>query len=267
MAQEERCPLYLQSLIFLIKYIHIIRELQTWRVFCNICIKGYYSSIGRIDMSYINKILITLALIIGMNGQALAIPIISGNGTETCVSGAPLGGASVACTISLIDDHNAWKQNVDADLNGAMWISYANTGVGGDTLAPLAGTTSIFTVTETFDANIGDMLNLDVWADDTAEVFLDSISLFSPNFTQNICANGTIGCQPNEFGSISHTFTSSGIFSLSFDVYQVGTGTNPDSNPFGLLYRGTLASIPEPSVLALVGLGLLGLGLARRKTM
>ena len=219
-------------------------------------------------MTFINKTLTAFVLIIGMNGHVLAIPMISGDGTETCVSGAPLGGASVDCSITLIDDHNLWKQNGDADLNGATWISYANTGVGGNTLAPLINDTSIFTVIETFEANIGDMLYLDVWADDTAEVFLDGVSLFSPNFSQNICANGTIGCQPDENGTISHTFTSSGTFSLSFDVYQVGTGTNPNVNPFGLLYSGALtsASVPEPSVLVLLSLGLLGIGLARRKT-
>jgi hypothetical protein len=217
-------------------------------------------------MKLINKALAAIVLIVGINGQALAIPIISGDGTETCVSGAPLGGDSVACEIALIDDHNLWKQNGDADLNGATWISYANTGVGGDTLAPLAGETSVFTVIETFEANIGDMLSLNIWADDTAGVFIDSISLFSPNFSQNICANGSIGCEPDEFGTVSYTFASSGIHSLSFDVYQVGTGTNPNVNPFGLLYSGTLTSVPEPSVLVLLGLGLLGIGLTRRKT-
>ncbi|MGD8582126.1 MAG: PEP-CTERM sorting domain-containing protein [Gammaproteobacteria bacterium] len=214
-------------------------------------------------MKFITKVSALFLLLFGVYGQALAIPVISGDGTETCVSGTPLGGAS--CAITLIDDHNLWKQNGDADLNGAVWISYANTGVGGDTLAPLAGTTTIFTVIETFEANVGDMLNLDVWADDTAGVSIDSISLFSPNFTQNICANGSIGCEPDEFGNISYTFNTSGTHSLSFDVYQVGTGTNPDVNPFGLLYSGTLTTVPEPSVLALLGLGLFGLGLARRK--
>ncbi|MGD8934679.1 MAG: PEP-CTERM sorting domain-containing protein [Gammaproteobacteria bacterium] len=202
-------------------------------------------------------------MVVGVYGQALAIPVISGDGTETCVNGTPLGGGG--CSITLIDDHNLWKQNGDADLDGAVWISYANTGVGGDTLAPLAGTTVIFTVIETFEANVGDMLDLNVWADDTAGVFIDSISLFSPNFSQNICADGTIGCEPDEFANISYTFNTSGTHSLSFDVYQVGTGTNPDVNPFGLLYSGTLTAVPEPSVLALLGLGLFGLGLARRK--
>ena len=217
-------------------------------------------------MKAFDKVLAIFVLAFGVYSQAGAIPVISGDGTETCVSGDPLGGASVECAITLIDDHNLWKQNGDADLDGAMWISYANTGVGGDTLAPLAGTTTIFTVIETFEANVGDMLNLNVWADDTAGVFIDGISLFSPNFTQNICANGSIGCEPDEFGNFSYTFNTSGTHSLSFEVYQVGTGTNPDVNPFGLLYSGTLTSVPEPSVLALLGLGLLGIGLIRRKT-
>ena len=216
-------------------------------------------------MKLITKIPAIVYLMFGIYSQALAITIISGDGTETCISGDPLGGSAVGCTITTIDDHPLWKQNSDADLNGATWISYANTGVDGDTLAPLAGTTSIFTVIESFDANIGDTLDLNVWADDTAGVFINDISLFSPNFTQNICANGTIGCEPDEFANISYTFDSSGPYALSFDVYQVGTGTNPDVNPFGLLYTGTLTSVPEPSIILLLGSGLVLIGFVRRK--
>lgn len=212
-------------------------------------------------MTFINKTLATFVLIIGMNGQVLAIPMISGDGTETCIDGTS------ACSLQTISVHGAWETN-NPNGNGAQWISYADTGVSGGTLAPPSGTTSIFTVTESFSTNIGDMLYLDVWADDTAEVFLNNISIFSANFTQSTCANGSIGCQPGENGIISHTFVSSGLQTLSFDVFQVGTGTSNRANPFGLLYSGTLtsASVPEPSILALMSLGLLGLGLTRRKT-
>ena len=213
-------------------------------------------------MKFIYKIIATLVLIIGMNGQTLATLIISGDGTETCVNGAPLGGG--ACNVQTISVHSAWQAN-DPNGNGAQWISYADTGVSGSTLTLFADMTSVFTVTETFFANIGDILTLDVWADDTAEVFLDSISLFAPNFIQGTCAAGAIGCGPGENGMISHTFATAGIHTLSFDVFQVGTGTTNASNPFGLMYSGTLSSVPEPSVLALLGLGILGLGLARRK--
>lgn len=212
-------------------------------------------------MTFINKTLATFVLIVGMNGQVLAIPMISGDGTETCVDGTS------ACSLQAISVHGAWETN-NPNGNGAQWISYADTGVSGGTLATPSGTTSIFTVTESFSTNIGDMLYLDVWADDTAEVFLNNISIFSANFTQSTCANGSIGCQPGENGVISYTFDSSGLQTLSFDVFQVGTGTSNRANPFGLLYSGTLtsASVPEPSILALMSLGLLGLGLIRRKT-
>ncbi|MGD2160770.1 MAG: hypothetical protein PVG94_06305, partial [Gammaproteobacteria bacterium] len=70
-------------------------------------------------MKFITKVSALFLLLFGVYGQALAIPVISGDGTETCVSGTPLGGAS--CAITLIDDHNLWKQNGDADLNGAVW--------------------------------------------------------------------------------------------------------------------------------------------------
>ncbi len=213
-------------------------------------------------MKFINKILTTLVLIIGINVHALATLIISGDGTETCTYGATLSPGT--CAVQTISVHSAWQTN-NPNGNGAEWISYADTGVSGTTLAPLDGTTSVFTVTETFFANVGDMLYLDVWADDTAEVFLNGTSLFSPNFTQSICANGAIGCEPGENGMISYTFALSGMNTLSFDVFQVGTGTSNSANPFGLLYSGTLTSVPEPSVLALIGLGLLVLGLTRRK--
>lgn len=211
-------------------------------------------------MKFYNKILTALVLIIGINGQALAIPIISGDATETCVNPA-----DISCSLQTISVHNLWQAN-DPGGNGAQWISYVDTGVGGHTLAPLLGKSSVFTVTETFFANIGDILYLDVWADDTAEVFLNSISLNTPNFTQNICANGLIGCQPGENSMFSHIFTSSGIQTLSIDAFQVGNGTSNRANPFGLLYNGTLTpTAPQPLVLALIGLGLLGLGQTRRK--
>lgn len=205
------------------------------------------------------KLALTIFLLFGATLSSQASLIVSGDGTETCVNGTPLVAGS--CSIQTITPHNAW-QTISPLGNGALWISYANTGIGGDTLAPPSGTDVVFSVLESFYVSAGSKLSLDVWADDTAEVFIGGTSVYSPNFTQSTCANGPIGCQPNENGHIDYTFSSAGLFDLKFDVYQVGTGTTVDSNPFGLLYSGTLTSVPEPSIIALFGLGLAGLGFA-----
>jgi len=111
------------------------------------------------------------------------------------------------------------------------------------------------------------MLNLQVWADNTAAVVIDGMTVFYANFTSDAyCAAGPIGCEAGEPGIISHTFQDSGIHTLSFDVYQGGDLDAPPGNPFGLLYSGTLTAIPIPPAIWLLGSGLLGLiGVARKK--
>jgi hypothetical protein len=202
-------------------------------------------------------------------GPASASAIISGAG-DSWTGGAAIGGGSGGAVA--ITPHSAWQTN-NPGGSGAVWISYANTGVGGSILAPQAGsaanplgTAVIMTVTETFTAGIGAILAMQVWADDTARVLIDGIELIAGNFSQGTCAAGSIGCEPNEFGLINYTFTTDGTHTLAFEVFQVGNGTNPSDNPFGLLYAGTLtAAVPEPGTLALFGAGLAGLGWLRRR--
>jgi len=63
------------------------------------------------------------------------------------------------------------------------------------------------TITETFLAGTGSTLQLEVWADDTARIRIDGTEMIAPNFSQNICAGGVIGCEPGEQGTIVSDFS------------------------------------------------------------
>jgi hypothetical protein len=149
-----------------------------------------------------------------------------------------------------ITPHPAWEPNHptnpgDASDGAAVWISFADTGFGGTHFQPSAGTTPVVTIFDTFQSGAG-MLSLYVWADDTAGVLLDGNLLVPAVFTQSVCSGQAIGCRPQDMGIISAAL-SQGQHTLSFVLYQVGTGTDTSSNPFGLLFTGTAPlPIPEP---------------------
>ncbi len=201
---------------------------------------------------------------------AVVMDIISGDDTETCTTYDPVctgtGGSTVAINV-----HPAWQTN-DPNGLGAIWVSYDNTGSPGTVLAPVNGsienpdgTTVIMTITESFTIDSSGMLHLNIWADDTAEVFVDGISVFAANFTSGVCAVGVIGCEPGE-GADLLIALSAGAHTITFDIFQFGTGTEINNNPFGILYSGYV-SVPEPITLAFLGLGLTGMFFyTRRRT-
>jgi hypothetical protein len=208
--------------------------------------------------------MVVLALFLSWDTGAEAVPLLSGDGTETCSKGPLLGGG--ACSVQAITPHPLWQPAHPAGSQ-AVWVSYNDTGYGGTTLAPWDFTNPLMTITETFLAGIGSTLQLEVWADDTARVRIDGTQVIAPNFSQNICANGVIGCEPGEQGTIVYTFTSPGLHAVAFDVFQIGTGTTITANPFGLLYVGEVSAVPEPStwLLFITGLAsLLGYGWRRK---
>jgi hypothetical protein len=214
-------------------------------------------------MNAMSRVLFALAAAtaLGVAGTASALPIVSGDGTETCEYGAPLASLSDTCTVELVTPHPRWQP----PTGGGQWISYGPTGFqDAGPAAPFAGETAVFSVFETFSLAGAGELSIEVWADDTAEVFLNGISLNEPNFSQATCADGPLGCEPGE-GVPFTALLEAGEHTLRFDVFQVGTGTTTRVNPFGLLYAGSVAAVPEPGTLALLGAGLAAVGFARRR--
>ena len=190
----------------------------------------------------ITKILKTLALsgaflFSAVSAQAGILPLISGTTSFDCTLGASLGGGS--CTTEQVTPHPAWQPVPLAD--GAVWISYDDTGYGDSVLTPRNGsaenpdgTSVIMTLSKTFYIGAaGGLINLKVWTDDTASVFLTGGAINqAANFTQSTCANGPIGCQPNEAGNFQNIALGEGLYTLSISGYQVGDGTNTTTNPF-----------------------------------
>jgi hypothetical protein len=163
-----------------------------------------------------------------------------------------------------ITPHSLWQTNnpvnpMNSEDTSAVWISYAPTGYNDSSFQSYSSTSPVVSIFHDFTSGPG-YLRLNVWADDTAEVLLDGNQIYAPIFTQSTCSGQPIGCLPEDMGSIYAQF-SGGSHRLEFRLFQVGTGGDSGSNPFGLLYTGgafsefqsQVSQTPEPATWILGG--------------
>jgi hypothetical protein len=195
-------------------------------------------------------ILLAVLLIVSVN--AAALPIVSGDGNETCTA------SGYACNAMTINRHPAWQTN-NPGTSDAQWISFADTGLDGG-IVPSSTSSAAASFFENLTFTSATTLSMRVWGDDTVQVFLDDVAQNQPDFTQDTCAGASIGCEPNEFGEFDW-FLNAGTYLLRFDVYQIGGG------PFGLLYAGESnpVSVPEPGSAPLL-IGAIGLAVVLKRT-
>ena len=205
---------------------------------------------------------------------------------------AYFGGVASAGTVDIFSNgqsgtNNEGGTNVNVAVSpawavagpGYEWISYGATGCNmfvaltgtctpgpqnpvGTTVdsTPTATFYQTFTITDSFDSG-----TLDVWADDTASVYIDAGTVTTGTGSSGTllwlangtlggnCANQPIGCLPGMDAQIGLGLTS-GTYTLVVDAYQLVGGS-----PFGVMYDGVLTNAPEPESYMLIGLGLAGL--------
>jgi hypothetical protein len=216
---------------------------------------------------------IAIVALLGSVTTAPAIAIYTsaagdGFGTLTCVDGAVSCGVGGIANITSLP--TPWQANNPGGSN-AVWVSFdANHGTSG--LGPNVasdGAPGNETVTFNYNFSIATaaFLTFSVWADDTAQVILDGVSLMLPNAVQDgACAAGAIGCQPGEQGTFANLALLAGEHNIDLLVHQrVLLEVDQTGTPFGVMMAGDLTPVPEPATILLLGSALTAAGMASRR--
>ncbi len=213
-----------------------------------------------------------LAIIFLISGALIAaradnVPVVSSATSTT---------NSTASATQNIDTNPLWA----GALAGSSWVSYASTGNPSDSgfVTVPNGTAVTFTDTFTLTGSIQSAF-LNVLADDTASVWVNGTELMAANLAgpYPVCAASGIGCLATTEGMFGSSqllpYLQDGVNTIQFTVYQEG-GTS-----YGLDYAGGVTTLagttlsdppndppartPEPSTLAMLGGGLIGLALLK----
>jgi hypothetical protein len=156
-----------------------------------------------------------------------------------------------------------------AAISGSQWVSIAPTGDPSSPGYTVLPNGTAITFSQIFNLNnfVGyETGSVSVLADDTTNVAINGTEIYAANLGGQYptCSSKPIGCLTTTEATIDLTpyagLFHAGANTISFTVYQENMVS------YGLDYAG-MVSTPEPGTLALLGSGLLGVFMMKRRTV